>query len=185
MDQRERNDSDQVAEFDRLPARTHHAVLLEGTVTVTLPDPCVARDSRDPPLRSPRLKRVVLTGTTAFLSINLWTGSPLLALWVGSQAADQQALSMTAVFVVLVTLVALTLAIGLALQWLEQTYRKVAGHPPRENRVTWLRSFNAQQEPVRKVPTSTLERTTTASVYLAVAVFLVWFFVFAGSPLPS
>ncbi len=136
-------------------------------------------------MRFPRLKRVLLAAATALLSVSLWTGSPLFALWVGSQAADQQALSMTAVFVVVLTLTALTLGIAAALQWLEQTYRKVAGHPLRENRVTWLRSFNAQREPVRKVPLSQLERITTASVYLAVTVFLVWFFVFAGSPLPT
>ena len=122
---------------------------------------------------------------TAFLSVNLWTGSPLLALWVGSQAADQQALSMTAVFVVVLTLTALTLGISFVLLWLEQTYRKVVGHPLREGRATWLRSFNAQREPVRKVPMSQLERITTVSVYVAVLAFVVWFFGFAGSPLPS
>src|SRR5271166_5172746 len=29
------------------------------------------------------LKRTAMVAATAFLSINLWTGAPLLALWVG------------------------------------------------------------------------------------------------------
>ena len=88
-----------------------------------------AGDSADVLLRFSRCKRVVLAAATAFLSVNLWTGSPLLALWVGSQAADQQALSMRAVFVVVLTLAALTLAISFVLLWLEQTYRQLVGHP--------------------------------------------------------
>ncbi len=142
-------------------------------------------DPADVLLRFSRCKRVLLAAATAFLSVNLWTGSPLLALWVGSQAADQQALSMTAVFVVVLTLAALTLGISFVLLWLEQTYRQLVGHPLREGRATWLRSFNAQREPVREVPMSQLERITTVSVYVSVLAFVVWFFGFAGSPLPS
>ena len=89
------------------------------------------------------VKRVSLAAATAFLSINLWTGSPVLALWVGSQAADERALSMTPLFVVVVTLLALTLAISVVLLWLEQRYRALVGLPLREARLTWLRSFNA------------------------------------------
>jgi len=129
------------------------------------------------------VKRVSLAAATAFLSINLWTGSPVLALWVGSQAADDRALSMTPLFVVVVTLLALTLAISAVLLWLEQRYRALVGLPLREARLTWLRSFNAQREPVRQVPTSLLERIVVAVVYVAVVGLLVWFVFFAGSPL--
>ena len=59
-----------------------------------------------------RCRRASMAAATAFLWINLWTGSPLLALWVGSQAAAERQLSMTAVFVVVLTLAALTLAIS-------------------------------------------------------------------------
>lgn len=155
------------------------------TVRAPTRDSDAADESGSAPSRCPRLKRALLAAASAFLSINLWTGSPLLALWVGSQAADQQALSMTAVFVVVLTLIALTLGISFVLLWLEQAYRKLAGYPLREGRATWLRSFNSQREPVRKLPMSQLERITAASVYLAVLVFIVWFFAFAGSPLPS
>ncbi len=40
------------------------------------------------------LKRVTMAAATAFLSINIWTGAPLLALWVGSRVVGQTVLSM-------------------------------------------------------------------------------------------
>ncbi len=128
-------------------------------------------------------KRALFAAATAFLSINLWTGSPILALWVGSQAADERELSMTPLFVVIVTLAVLTVAISVTLLWLEQRYRLLVGLPSREARLTWLRSFNSQREPVRQVPTSMLERIVTVVVYVAVVLLLVWFVFFAGSPL--
>lgn len=75
-----------------------------------------------------------MAAATAFLSINLWTGSPMLALWVGSQAAAERQVSMTAVFVVIVTLAALTAVILLGLVRLDARYRELAGHPLREGR---------------------------------------------------
>jgi hypothetical protein len=129
------------------------------------------------------LRRASFAAATAFLSVNLWTGSPLLALWVGSQAADERMLSMTSLFVVVITFAVLSLAISIALLWLEGRYRVLVGLPMREARLTWLRSFNAQREPVRQVPMSLLERIVTVVVYVAVILLLVWFIFFAGSPL--
>jgi len=131
------------------------------------------------------VKRALMAAATAFLSINLWTGSPLLALWVGSEAADQQTLSMMAVFVVVLVLAVLTLAISVSLLWLETRYRVLVGLSPRESRLTWLRAFNAQGEAVRQVQMSLLERIVTVVVYFAVIALIVWFLFFAGSPLPS
>lgn len=37
------------------------------------------------PPRFFRLKRMLLTIAAALISINIWTGAPVLALWVGSQ----------------------------------------------------------------------------------------------------
>jgi len=118
---------------------------------------------------------------TAFLSINLWTGSPLLALWVGSRAAAERQLSMTAVVVVLLSLALLTLASLVGLTRLDASYRELVGHPLREGRLTWLRAFNAQREPVRLVPTSLIERIVTVIVYIAVIALIAWLLFFSGS----
>ena len=142
------------------------------------------RDRRAGAVRLLGLRRALFAGATAFLSINLWTGAPLFSLWVGSQAAQEQTLSMSAVLVVVAVLAVLMLAISVALLWLEGRYRRLVGHPLRENRLTWLRAFNAQQEPVRRVPMSMVEHIVTVTVYVAVIALIVWFLLFAGSPLP-
>ncbi|HEY4895701.1 MAG TPA: hypothetical protein VII01_06405 [Solirubrobacteraceae bacterium] len=130
-------------------------------------------------------KRLALAAATAFLAINLWTGAPLLALWVGSQVVGRSALSMSAVFVVVIVLAVLAIAMVLALTWLDATYNRLTGQPLRENRLTWLRSMNTQGETIGEgIPISALERITMASVYLAVTAFIIWFFFYARSPLP-
>jgi len=140
----------------------------------------------DEPDRRLLAKRLLLAAATAFLAINLWTGAPLLALWVGSQVVGQNALSMGAVFVVVTVLAVLVIAMVVALTWLDATYNRLTGHPLRENRLTWLRSMNTQGETVGEgIPASLLERITMASVYVAVTLFVVWFFVYARSPLPG
>jgi hypothetical protein len=145
----------------------------------------LAADTQDVTARLFRCRRASMAAATAFLSINLWTGSPLLALWVGSLAASERQLSMASLFVVLLTLAAITLAILFGLERLDASYRQLVGHPLREGRLTWLRSFNAQREPVRSIPTSLLERIVTAVVYVAVIALIVWFLFFAGSSVPD
>jgi hypothetical protein len=36
------------------------------------------------------LKRYGLAALTAFIALNIWTGSPLLALWIGSQVQGEE-----------------------------------------------------------------------------------------------
>ncbi|HEX7610807.1 MAG TPA: hypothetical protein VF380_09055 [Solirubrobacteraceae bacterium] len=133
------------------------------------------------------LKRTAMAGATAFLAINLWTGAPLLALWVGAQVVGQNALSMKAVFIVVGVLAVLVFAMAVALAWLNAEYERLTGRPPREHRLSWLRSMNTQAEDMTLEGTriSVLERIVIASVYVAVIALLVWFFVFARSPLPG
>jgi len=140
--------------------------------------------------RRPRfvaLKRTAMAAATAFLAINIWTGAPLIALWVGSQVVGETVLSMKAVFVVVVVLAVLVFAMAFALAWLNDAYARLTGQPNRERRLTWLRSMNVEEDDDMLVGmrVSALERIVVASVYMAVAVFLVWFFFFAGSPLPG
>jgi hypothetical protein len=130
-------------------------------------------------------KRLLMAAATAFFAINLWTGAPLLALWVGSQVVGQQALSMGAVFVVIIVLAIVVSAIVFALGRLDSGYKALTGQPLRENRLTWLRSMNTQDEAGNAIPLSLLEAIIMATVYVTVLLLLVWFFVFAGSPLPS
>jgi len=134
------------------------------------------------------LKRVALVGATAFLSINLWTGAPLIALWVGSQVVGQTVLSMEAVFVVVIVLAVLVFSMAIGLAWLNSTYDRLSGRAPGERRLPWMRSMSGEEgieQPGYGAGISPLERVVMSSVYLAVISFLVWFFFFAGAPTPS
>jgi hypothetical protein len=133
-------------------------------------------------------KRTAMVAATAFLAINLWTGAPLVALWVGSQVVGQTVLSMEAVGVVVVVLAVLLFTMSMALAWLSSEYDRLSGRRRGERRLPWLRSMSGEEgieEPGYGAGTTALERVVMVSVYLAVICFLLWFVLLAGAPTPS
>src|SRR5271165_5757701 len=96
--------------------------------------------------RATTLKRVAMVAATAFLSVNIWTGAPLAALWVGSQVSGRTVLSMKAVLVVILVLAILVVALAMALTWLNNAYDELIGRPQGERRAPWLRSMRAETE---------------------------------------
>ncbi len=141
----------------------------------------------DPP-RFFAAKRVAMAAATAFLAINIWTGAPLLALWIGSHMTGRTQLSMGAVFAVVLILAVLVFGLAAGLMWLNNEYNRLTGHPPSgSRRLAWLHSMNTQDEDEEAIgiSVSMLERIVVLVVYLAVITLLVWFFAFAGSPLPG
>jgi hypothetical protein len=138
------------------------------------------------PPRHLTLKRAVMAGLTAFVTVNIWTGCPLLALWVGSQAVGHRTLDMGAVGLVVVVLAVLVFAFAMMLTWLNNVYDELIGRPRTERRATWLRSMSAESERhvSQRVGITLLERIVMVNVYVAVIVLLAWFFLIAGSPLP-
>jgi hypothetical protein len=131
-------------------------------------------------------KRLLLVAGTAFLAMNIWTGAPLLSLWVGSQFVGEHRLSMGAIGIVVITLAVLELAMALGIAWLDNTYKRITGFPLRENRLTWLRSMNIEGETVGEgVRTSALERIVMINVYIAVIILVAYFFLIPQSPLPN
>jgi hypothetical protein len=138
------------------------------------------------PARFMTLKRLALAAATAFIAVNIWTGCPLLALWVGSQAVGKGTLSMAAVCVVIIVLAALVFVMAVMLTWLNGVYDELIGRPRTEPRATWLRSMRAEGEdsPGRRVGVTALERIVMINVYIAVITLVVWYVVFAGAPSP-
>jgi hypothetical protein len=130
------------------------------------------------------LKRVALAGATAFVTANIWTGCPLLALWVGSQVVGRQALSMAAVGVVIVVLAVLVSVMAVCLTWLNSTYDELTGRPLGDRRAPWLRSMSAKTEghTSQRVEITALERIVIVNVYIAVVAFVIWYVFLAGSP---
>jgi hypothetical protein len=135
------------------------------------------------------LKKIVLVTASALCSINMWTGAPLLAVWVGSKVqGNLNNLSMTAVFSVILVLGALVFLLAWALTWINAKYDEVAGRPPAARHTSpWLRSMRDErdEDTRQKFGISPVERVLVASVVAAVLAFEVWFFFFAGSSLPN
>jgi hypothetical protein len=135
------------------------------------------------------LKKIGLVAASAICSINMWTGAPLLAVWVGSKVqGNLNNLSMTAVFSVIVVLGALVFLLAWVLTWINAKYDQITGRPPAARHTSpWLRSMRDEREEDtrQKFGISPVERVVVVSVVAAVLTFEIWFFFFAGSSLPN
>lgn len=131
--------------------------------------------------------RIFLGILTTLVSVNLWTGGPLLALWVGSrvQAAAGQ-LSMGAVAATIAALAIETYLLYRALAFLTFRYDQVIGRVRPRHQAAWLKPMSGERrsESVRQ-PLSAIERIVIIVVVVAVLVFEVWFFFFARLSLPG
>jgi hypothetical protein len=130
-------------------------------------------------------KRVALAAAAAFVTVNIWTGAPLLALWVGSRTAGPTGTSMTAVGVVIVVLIALVLALTALLTRLNRRYDTLVGRTAERRVSPWMRSMRGEREDQLRARqgASAIERVVVVSVSVAVLLFDVWFFFLSGSPL--
>lgn len=133
-----------------------------------------------------RLKRVALVALMALTTLNVWTGGPLLALWVGSRVQGAGPPSMGAVAVVAVTLGAVSVGLVRLLAVLDGVYARLTGRPSTVRRhVPWLRSMRAERPHAhpRAGDLSALEIILIVTVVVAVVAFEIWFFFFSGSPI--
>ena len=137
------------------------------------------------------VKRLELIGLNAVMSlaaINLWTGAPLLALWIGSRLQPDTQPTMSSVFLVAFLLALFCAALVWALGRLSYAYDRARGHkPPPRQQAPWMRSMRGERakDLKRERPTSPTEKIMIAVVVLAVLCFEFWFFFLASSPLPQ
>jgi hypothetical protein len=132
--------------------------------------------------------RVALSAAITVLALNVWTGGPLLALWVGSRVQGGGPPTMTAVFVVVATLALISFALVWALGRLSRAYEQMAGQAPTVRHHTpWLRSMSGERPQYEGVqPTvTTPERILVVMVVVATVAFEIWFFFFSASPIDN
>jgi hypothetical protein len=131
--------------------------------------------------------RIFLGILTTLVSLNLWTGGPLLALWVGSrvQAAVGQ-LSMGAVAATIGMLIVETYVLYKALAFLTVRYDEVIGRTAPRQQAAWLKPMSGERrsETVKR-PLTAMERIVIVMVVVVVEAFVVWFFFFAHYSLPN
>jgi hypothetical protein len=134
-----------------------------------------------------RIERVSLVAAMAVCSLNVWTGAPLLGLWVGSRLAGERGNSMGGIFAAVVVMLAAALALTWTLSRLGATYDDLTGRPSRVRRhVPWLRSMRGERphEYGGEGPRlGALDYVLVSAVVLAVVLFEIWFFFFSGSPI--
>jgi hypothetical protein len=134
-----------------------------------------------------RLKRFGLAALMAFLALNVWTGSPLLALWIGSQIQGEESQpSMEAFAAVIGCLVVFSFLLYQALKYVSAAYREVTGTVPTvRTHAPWLRSLRAERPEYAATTAgiSAAERIVVVMVVVAAVAFEVWFFFFSGSPI--
>jgi hypothetical protein len=133
------------------------------------------------------LYRVVLGILSALISINLWTGGPLFALWVGSRVqASIGTLSMAAVGATIGVLIAVTFVLYKILAWLNVRYYAAIGRPLPRQQAAWLKPMSGERRAVQvRRPLSAVERIVIVSVVVAVLALEIWFFFFAHYTLVS
>lgn len=76
------------------------------------------------------LKRLGLTIAMALTAVNIWTGGPLLAVWVGSRAQGFGNPTMGAVVLVIVVLIAISVGLAMLLARLGAIYDEMTGRTP-------------------------------------------------------
>jgi hypothetical protein len=133
-----------------------------------------------------RAERIGLEAAMALAALNIWTGAPLLALWVGSRVVDSTQVTMGAVFLVVVVLFATCLGLIWALNTASLAHDRITGRKQSVRRhVPWLRSMRAERvnwERDRSEITA-LDRIVVIVVVLAVIAFELWFFIASPSPI--
>lgn len=131
------------------------------------------------------LARVGLAAAAAIVTVNIWTGAPLLALWIGSRTAGPSGVSMTAIFVVVAVLSVLVLGLLALLTRLNARYDRLTGREQERRVAPWMRSMRSERDEYahERHGATAIERVVVVAVAAGVLSFNVWFFFFAGSPL--
>lgn len=172
--QRRRETEEQIAEKRRARNAEHYG-----------------RDRDDPssapgtPPRGSGPARLVLALLTALLAVNLFTGGPLFAVWVGSQVqAGESQLGMSSIGAIVGVLVVVTLINVWLLSRIGHTYARLTGQPQKKRTVSYLQSRAADavsKDSKERRQLNGFEKVLIAVITVAVLGFEVWFFLFSGS----
>jgi hypothetical protein len=134
-----------------------------------------------------RLRKLGLLIGMALASVNIWTGSPLMAVWVGSRVQTSgSTVSMGSIAIVALVLGGLSLALIQLLGLMQSADDRLTGRRRAVRRtLPWMRSMRGerpheQPEGVRPSPS---ELILIVCVVIAVIAFEIWFFFYSGSPI--
>lgn len=119
-----------------------------------------------------------------FAALSLWTTIPLGWVYVGSKLSDTQFPSEGPYAVVAIGILVSVVLDAWLIGRLNDLYVRVTGtNRLSPMRPAWLKSMRDSSAPVGS--TTVVEAVLIGSVLLAGVAFVAWFFLLAGSPLPT
>jgi hypothetical protein len=117
-------------------------------------------------------------------ALMLWIGNPVIWLWIGSQVTSSQQAGLGPYMLVGTGILVSTVLVALALARLDRLYKSITGYTSTVTvRLPWLRSLRDDPQASRELTVLDFILVTTA--LSAITVAGLWFFLFAGSPLPG
>jgi hypothetical protein len=131
---------------------------------------------------------MALMAATALATTAAWTGAPLLALRVGSQADSASQPTMVAVVIVVLVLALLEFVLVLLLSALNRRWEHAAGIRPATRRPPpWYSSMRGERDSdvIRDRGVSGPEKVVAVCAASALLTFEFWFFFLSGSSLGS
>lgn len=131
-----------------------------------------------------KLSAALLIGLMAIGSVVLWIAVPLGWIWLASNIVDSSEPSMTPYVMVLVGIPLTMVVVGKGLAQLNRVYGEVTGTTPTVRVVLpWHRSMRGERDAGH--PRTVLDVVMVCSVTVALVLFALWFFLFAGSSIPT
>ena len=133
-----------------------------------------------------RLAQAGLVLFMAIGSVGLWIAVPLFWLWLGSQLQQSSQPSMGPYLVVIIGIGISVFVLARLLASADRAFARASGGSDVVRvRLPWHRSMRGERDVDAAQPRTILTVVMTISVGLCVLCFGIWFFFFAGSPLPS
>lgn len=124
----------------------------------------------------------LMVAAMAVGSVIMWLGIPVGLIWLASRVADSSRPSLGPYLLIIVGLPIGMGLVGRLLGVIDRRYAAAMGED-RRYRPAWTKSMRGERGSQHKW--TVLDTVMLWSVLAAVLLSAIWFFVFAGSPLPS
>ena len=122
----------------------------------------------------------LLVGVMAVGSIVMWVASPVAWLWIASRMTSSSQPSIGPYLLVLVGMTLTAVAIGKGLGKVNRAHMRLTGRlRDKREAATWNRSMRGERASTRD--RGVLDSVMLTSVAVALVIFGIWFFAFAGS----
>lgn len=99
-----------------------------------------------------RARRVALVASMGVVTLNIWTGAPLLGLWVGSKVAPDSGISMLSFFVVAAVIGAAAFILLQLLGVLQAAHARASGRELPRRQTSWLKPMSGARTRGKRAP---------------------------------